>query len=74
MKFLDKISYGYLIIFAVLLGLAPFQPEPHLSEKIKMLLNNNLTNPIDIFDLLFHSLPLFLLIVKRIRQNRIGKS
>lgn len=59
-----KSSYGFLIVFAVLMGLAPFFPEPHLVEKLRMLSNGELTRPIDIFDLLFHSAPIVLLIVK----------
>ncbi|MBI3574715.1 MAG: RND transporter [Gammaproteobacteria bacterium] len=50
-----------LIAGALLLGLAPFMPEPHLWEKLKMLAAGTLTRPIDIFDLLLHaSLPVLL--------------
>ena len=73
MKFLDKISYRYLVIFAILLGLAPFQPEPHLSEKFKMLLDNSLSKPIDIFDFLFHLAPVILLLLKLLREKRFQK-
>jgi len=59
-----KASYGFLIIFAILMGLAPFFPEPHLVEKLRMLSKGELTRLIDIFDLLFHSAPLLLLIAK----------
>jgi hypothetical protein len=45
----------------VLLALAPFRPEPHLWEKLKMLAAGSLTRPIDIFDLLLHGAPLLLL-------------
>lgn len=61
---LEKIPLLPLIVFSVLLGLAPFVPEPHLWEKLKMLANGTLTKPIDIFDLLMHSAPTLLLIVK----------
>lgn len=64
MKFLNNISYTFLIATAVLMALLPFQPEPHLIEKIKMLLNGTLSRPIDIFDLFWHSLPTVLLMVK----------
>ncbi len=58
---LDRIPLGLLAIGAVLLGLAPFLPEPHLWEKLKMLAAGTLKRPIDIFDLLMHaSLPLLL--------------
>lgn len=47
-----------------MIGLAPFSPEPHLVEKIRMLIQGTLKRPIDIFDLFFHSAPLVLLVVK----------
>lgn len=58
---LDRVPLGLLAIGAVLLGLAPFLPEPHLWEKLKMLAAGTLKRPIDIFDLVMHaSLPLLL--------------
>lgn len=39
------------------LGLAPFQPRPHVAEKLEMLVNNRLWAPIDIFDLAMHGAP-----------------
>lgn len=63
MAWLDKIPLVALVIAALALGLAPFTPEPHLWEKLKMLANGTLTQPIDIFDLILHaSLPLLLVI------------
>jgi hypothetical protein len=65
---LDRVPLGLLAIGAVLLGLAPFLPEPHLWEKLKMLAAGTLKRPIDIFDLVMHaSLPL-LLGLKLLRQ------
>lgn len=61
---LKKLDYGALAVFAVLLGLAPFVPEPHIIEKLRMLKEGTLTRPIDIFDLFFHSAPAILLLVK----------
>jgi len=54
MKWLDKISFTILIIISLTLGLAPFTPEPHVWEKLKLLANGDLSRPIDIFDLLLH--------------------
>lgn len=68
LDFIDKISYLHLIIFAVALGLAPFVPEPHLVEKLRMLTQGALTKPIDIFDLLFHSIPLILIGIKLVKD------
>ncbi len=68
MGWLDKLPLGLLVAGALLLGLAPFQPEPHLWQKLKMLASGTLHRPIDIFDLVFHaSLPV-LLLLKLIRM------
>ncbi len=51
-----------LVIAALALGLAPFSPEPHLVEKLRMLVNGDLRRPLDIFDLLMHgALPVYVL-------------
>lgn len=68
MAWLDQIPLGMLAIAALLLGLAPFVPEPHLVEKLRMLFQGTLTKPIDIFDLLMHGTPVVLLILKLIRM------
>jgi hypothetical protein len=70
MKFLRKIPYLPLIIAAILLGLAPFKPEPHLVEKFRMLLAGSLTRPLDIFDLFYHSIPIILLIIKFVDEKK----
>lgn len=69
MKWLDKIPLGTLAIAALLLGLAPFTPEPHLWEKLKMLADGTLVKPIDIFDLLMHGTPAVLLALKLLRMQ-----
>jgi hypothetical protein len=68
MIWLDNLDWTMLIIIAAMLGLAPFQPEPHLVEKLRMLSQGTLVKPIDIFDLLMHSTPIILVIIKAIRQ------
>ena len=73
MHWLDKIPLTALVVAAIVLGLAPYVPEPHLWQKLKMLANGTLTRPIDIFDLIMHaSLPL-LLFVRLVRSARPGK-
>lgn len=67
MQWIDNLPWGLVIAAAVLLGLAPFVPEPHLLEKLRMLSQGNLRRPLDIFDLLYHSLPIGILAVKVIR-------
>ena len=64
MKWLDKIPLSTLIIIALMLGLAPFVPEAHLWQKIKMLMDGSLTKPIDIFDLFLHGTPAVLLMIR----------
>jgi hypothetical protein len=72
MTFLDQIPLNLLILAALTLGLAPFFPEPHLWEKLKMLMAGTLTRPIDIFDLLMHAAPVVLLIAKLVRMAMKG--
>ena len=50
MQWLDRISLSLLAPVAVLLALAPFTPEPHLWEKLKMLAAGTLVKPLDIFE------------------------
>jgi hypothetical protein len=68
MKWLDNISTLTLVIISLTLGLAPFVPEPHVWEKLKMLAGGELTRPIDIFDLFLHGAPWILLILKLVRN------
>ena len=63
-SFLDILPMPILIVATIFLGLAPFSPEPHLWEKLKMLFDGTLIKPIDIFDLVMHGTPLSLLILK----------
>ncbi|MDT8443778.1 MAG: hypothetical protein RQ722_05775 [Desulfuromonadales bacterium] len=63
-KSFQMIPWSILLLAAVLLGLAPFRPEPHLLEKLRMLADGQLTRPMDIFDLIFHGTPLLLILGK----------
>lgn len=72
MEFLDRISWSIAIIGVLTLGLAPFVPEPHIWEKLKMLAKGTLTRPIDIFDMWFHAVPWLLLFAKAMRAA-LGK-
>ena len=73
MNWIDKTSLTLFLVIALTLGLAPFTPEPHICEKLKMLANGQLSRPIDIFDLLLHGLPWVLLSIKLIRLATTGK-
>ncbi|MCB1735424.1 MAG: RND transporter [Gammaproteobacteria bacterium] len=63
MNLIDRFPLPSLLISALLLGSAPFVPEPHLVEKLRMLVDGTLSRPLDIFDLFLHaSLPTLLII------------
>ena len=64
MVWLDAMPWAVLVAAAVGIGLAPFTPKPHLVEKLQMLFTGRLKRPLDIFDLLFHLAPLFLIAMK----------
>ena len=68
MSFLDQISFPLLILACLSLGLAPFLPEPHLWQKLKMLAAGELGRPIDIFDLILHAASFLLLGLKFLRS------
>jgi hypothetical protein len=57
------------VIASLTLGLAPFVPEPHLLEKLRMLAAGELARPIDIFDLVMHGAPWVLLLLKLYRRS-----
>jgi len=67
MAWLDSIPLWLIVVVAIWLALAPFVPEPHLTEKLRMLAAGTLRRPIDIFDLLFHLAPIVLLVLKLVR-------
>jgi len=67
MSFLDQIPLSILVVACLTLGLAPFVPEPHIWEKLKMLVAGNLVKPIDMFDLALHAAPFVLLGLKLLR-------
>ena len=70
MKWLDSIPMALLLPLAIVLALAPFTPEPHLWEKLKLLAAGELSRPIDIFDLLLHATPLLLVLLKLVTGRR----
>jgi hypothetical protein len=64
----NRLPLSLLIVLSLTLGLAPFTPEPHLWEKLKMLASGELTELLDTFDLLLHGTPWLLLIMKLFLQ------
>lgn len=67
MSFLDQIPLSILVVACLTLGLAPFLPEPHIWEKLKMLVAGDLVKPIDMFDLALHAAPFVVLGLKLLR-------
>ena len=56
-------DWKLVIIACLLLGLAPFAPEPHLFGKIRWVAGGAIgMQPLDWFDLVWHGLPWLLLI------------
>ena len=70
MTWLDRIPLPLFIALAIWMALAPFTPEPHLLEKLRMLSNGTLSRPLDMFDLLLHALPLILLGLRLWRRRK----
>lgn len=68
-SFLDKIPYSILTVFSIVMLLVPFKPMPHALEKLIMLKNGTLNNPMDIFDLIYHTAPAILLTIKIFRDR-----
>jgi hypothetical protein len=60
----EILDYRVQVPVALLLGLAPFYPQPHIVEKLRMLAAGTLQRPIDIFDLFWHAWPFALLAVR----------
>ena len=73
-KFFKQIPWAVLIPVAILLGLAPFRPEPHLLEKLRMLAEGQLLRPVDIFDLILHGAPLLLVLGKLLLGRDASRS
>ncbi len=73
MSWIDRTDLWIFVVAALTLGLAPFVPEPHVWEKLRMLVDGTLSRPIDIFDLFFHLAPTILLGIKLFRSySRAG--
>ena len=70
MAILDQIPMNLVILACLTLGLAPFFPEPHIWEKLKMLVAGELVKPVDIFDMLMHAAPFVVLALKLFRMAR----
>ena len=74
LNWIDRQPLILFLLAALTLGLAPFVPEPHLLEKLRMLAAGELSRPIDIFDLVMHGAPWVLLLIKLYRQMQHARS
>jgi hypothetical protein len=70
LAWIDRLRWLDVTLVALLLGLAPFYPEPHIWEKLKMLVTGTLVRPLDWFDLVMHGTPFLVLALKGVRQFR----
>jgi len=66
-KLIDRLPLIPIALGALLMGTAPLSAEPHLVEKLGMLMSGDLTRPVDIFDLCMHGILPLLLLVKLVR-------
>jgi hypothetical protein len=73
LAWIDRLPLILLVAAALTLGLAPFVPEPHVWEKLKLLAAGDLTRPIDIFDLLLHGTP-WILLLTRLGRMGLGRA
>jgi hypothetical protein len=67
------LEYRFLIPLALLLGLAPYFPQPHIVEKVRMLAAGTLKRPLDIFDLCWHAWP-FAMLAYRLARDFTGRT
>ena len=63
-ELLLRLPVGVLVVASLTLGLAPFTPEPHLVEKVRLLAAGELRSAVDWFDLVLHSTPWVLLALR----------
>ena len=68
LEWVDRAPLAGFLVVALTLGLAPFSPEPHVWEKLRMLFGGELYRPIDIFDLFLHGIPWLALGLKLYRS------
>jgi hypothetical protein len=72
LTWIDRLPLYLLVAAALTLGLAPFAPEPHVWEKLRMLAAGDLSRPIDIFDLVLHAAP-WALLLTRLGRMALGR-
>jgi len=73
LRWLERLPWIWLLPLAAWMAIAPITPEPHLVEKLRLLVHGELVRPLDIFDLVMHATPLLLVALKLWRQLRARK-
>ncbi len=73
LNLLDRLPWTWLLLLAAWMAIAPITPEPHLIEKLRMLVQGTLVRPLDVFDLVMHATPLLLVALKLWRQRRASR-
>lgn len=72
MSLIDRIPLMMVVVLCATLGLAPFVPEPHVWEKLKMLASGELRAIVDWLDFAMHGVPWLLLIAKLARMALVS--
>lgn len=70
LNWLNRLPWSLLLLLAAWMAMAPITPEPHLVEKLRLLVQGGLVRPLDIFDLVMHAAPLVLVALKLWRRLR----
>lgn len=70
MQWLDRFPLFLLVLVAAWMAVAPITPEPHVIEKLRMLGQGTLHQPLDILDLIMHTTPTVVLLVRLWRDWR----
>lgn len=70
LELVARVPWVVVLVGCATIGLAPFSPEPHVVEKLRMLAAGDLRAPIDWFDLLLHAAPWVLLVLRALAMAR----
>jgi hypothetical protein len=69
-RLLDSLPWPSLLLFAAVLAILPLQPEPHLVQKARWLIEARPFALIDIFDVVMHLSGIILVVLKLAFRNR----
>jgi hypothetical protein len=61
---IQSIPWSIVVLLCLTLGLAPYSPEPHVIEKLQLLISGRLHATVDVFDFLFHLSPFIIALIK----------